>query len=834
MENAYGYNDSELALVEVIAPPTFVSYPANQSGVYGDLPTLTVVTTNAPFTIRWWQGLPPFKTNSVQVQAVQSLGSSYFRKVTNSFQLPRLSPGSYTYWVEAENPSGATHGGAISVQIAQRPLTVLLTVPEGIQYDALPHAATATAMDPVAGGPPIPFPLPITITYLTSGADPSTQAPIRAGNYEVSAVVRHPDFSGTKFNKMRIDKRGLVISAQNMARLEGAENPPLSLLYSGFAGADTSAQIDGLPTVSTLADSTSPPGLYPIRLNGGSDNDYLLEIRDGGLQVLEHPVTVAFASDFSSLPSLVQLEGSAVLEEGALVLTPALDSQLGQMIIPSPDWPLRALHVSFDLSIGSGNGADGMSFNYAGDIVGVADQTPEEGIGTGLSLTADTYNNGDEQVPNLGLKYRGRFVAETVVPELGDGQARRLSLNITSAGLATLTLDGQPLWNQVPLDGWAPLPEWRLSFAARTGGLNDRHVVDNVLIGERANSLYLPQAQQTTSVELRPSLGSALENMVLSIQTNTDPQTATAALVGTQVRFTSNSGQPGHGVITVKATKPDLEALLQFNVTVTHPRLDLLSYSAQTGVGLQLSGEPGAAYYLRKSASLDSSTWSTFAAGSLGLSGLSLLTDQESGDASSLFYQSLSLPPRAPRLIALWRANGDYRDGFGSLHGIPVPSVEFVDGQRDQAFSFDGSERVLKLGGAPVPPPWTLGLWVRRQASPDASSALLADSSTALKLEQWPGTRQVGFTQFGVDDYSFGYVAPLETWVHLTFVGSGSDTRLYVNGELQATHPKSIPLPLGQLGRGLGDRLKGAVDEIRVFGSALSPTAVTDLFRATQ
>ena len=138
---------------------------------------------------------------------------------------------------------------------------------------------------------------------------------------------------------------------------------------------------------------------------------------------------------------------------------------------------------------------------------------------------------------------------------------------------------------------------------------------------------------------------------------------------------------------------------------------------------------------------------------------------------------------------------------------------------------FDGTDGYVQIGAGPISPPWTATFWVKRENSPTGSAALLNDSDTALKLEQWPGTRKVGFTHFGVDDYLFDYTAPTGTWTHLAFVGTTSNTTLYANGVPVDTHGTSLSLPLARLGSPV-DRLKGVVDEVVVWSRALSALEV--------
>ena len=143
-------------------------------------------------------------------------------------------------------------------------------------------------------------------------------------------------------------------------------------------------------------------------------------------------------------------------------------------------------------------------------------------------------------------------------------------------------------------------------------------------------------------------------------------------------------------------------------------------------------------------------------------------------------------------------------------------------GNAGSAIGFDGVAAYLSVGASPLPPPWTAEFWVNRLDAPGYSATLLGDSVTALKLEQFNFTRQVGLTKFGVADYTFNYSAPTNTWVHLAFV-CDTTTRLYVNGVLQDTLMVTNSLPLGRIGfdsSGYPDYLHGTLDEVRVWNVA--------------
>ena len=219
---------------------------------------------------------------------------------------------------------------------------------------------------------------------------------------------------------------------------------------------------------------------------------------------------------------------------------------------------------------------------------------------------------------------------------------------------------------------------------------------------------------------------------------------------------------------------------------------------------------------------------------------LSANLDADGDGVSNGLEQALGMDPLNPSFICApsgildwWPAGGNANDIIGNNNGILQNGTTFAPGKVGQAFSFDGINNSILIGGSPIPPPWTTELWVNRQNSPAYSSVLLADDVTALKLEQYNFTRKVGFTQFGVNDYAFNYIAPIGVWVHLAFVCDGNSTALYVNGLLQDTIDIPINLPLSQLGSdGSGDRLKGLVDEIAVYNRVLSAAEIQAIYNA--
>lgn len=142
------------------------------------------------------------------------------------------------------------------------------------------------------------------------------------------------------------------------------------------------------------------------------------------------------------------------------------------------------------------------------------------------------------------------------------------------------------------------------------------------------------------------------------------------------------------------------------------------------------------------------------------------------------------------------------------------------------ALQFPGTGGFIQLGAPDLPPPWTATLWVNRQNAPGLSASLFSSGNGALKLEQFSGTRKVGFTKFGAADYVFNYSVPAGSWTHLAFVGTPTGVILYVNGVATDTNANSISLPLNRFGGTNAEILNAQVDEVTVWNTARTPQQI--------
>ena len=107
--------------------------------------------------------------------------------------------------------------------------------------------------------------------------DPDTMA--NAGSNQAFILVFEPvDTSNyniiTNRIEVEVNKRKLIIKAEDQIRYKGEENPEFILTYSGFIIMDTISCLDSLPTTFCNADITSDAGFYDIVVSGGIDNNY--------------------------------------------------------------------------------------------------------------------------------------------------------------------------------------------------------------------------------------------------------------------------------------------------------------------------------------------------------------------------------------------------------------------------------------------------------------------------------------------------------------------------------------------------------------------------------
>lgn len=241
------------------------------------------------------------------------------------------------------------------------------------------------------------------------------------------------------------------------------------------------------------------------------------------LSVLAFTTSVqAVNYDFNDglVPAGTSVHGSAqvtatggVGDSGVLRITENLNGQLGAFFIPEINSgnPVSAFEVTYKQRIGGGTccdggtrTADGMSFSFGSDVAAGIFSTAEDGTGSGIRVTFDTWDSGGaDTAPAIdvvvggtvvasqsmdGIRSGGRAPAGPFINDPATGQPMtlftgddfanvliRLNTNNTLDVMYkdVLIFDGISVAGYVPQAG-------NFAFGARTGGANDNHFVDDL------------------------------------------------------------------------------------------------------------------------------------------------------------------------------------------------------------------------------------------------------------------------------------------------------------------------------------------------------------------
>jgi len=191
------------------------------------------------------------------------------------------------------------------------------------------------------------------------------------------------------------------------------------------------------------------------------------------------------------------LFGSAYLNAGALELNSNAAPQIGSLILndPMPGQIISNFTARFKLRLTpiTTPPADGFSFNWATDLTNAA--FGEEGAGTGLTVSFDTYDNGGGEAPAVDIRWNGATVAHRLVP---------LSLLVTGTNFVDVfirlntnaTLDVvygcQSVYAHQPVPGLTGLMGARFGLGGRAGGLIETHTIDDFTLEFGSSNIALP------------------------------------------------------------------------------------------------------------------------------------------------------------------------------------------------------------------------------------------------------------------------------------------------------------------------------------------------------
>ncbi len=154
-------------------------------------------------------------------------------------------------------------------------------------YGSANPALTASYTGFVNGDTAASLDTPATLSTIAVTGSPVGSYPIVASgaidsNYTITFVN----------GNLTVTTATLTITADDQTKKYGSANPALTASYTGFVNGDTSASLDTQATLSTIAVTGSPVGLYPIVASGAIDSNYTITFVNGNLTVTTATLTI--------------------------------------------------------------------------------------------------------------------------------------------------------------------------------------------------------------------------------------------------------------------------------------------------------------------------------------------------------------------------------------------------------------------------------------------------------------------------------------------------------------------------------------------------------------
>jgi hypothetical protein len=282
---------------------------------------------------------------------------------------------------------------------------------------------------------------------------------------------------------------------------------------------------------------------------------------------------VYYADDFDDAAggTGTSIAGHAAYLGGWMRLTDAVNSQDGAFKVDASNVNTNALQVDFKFITGkTSGGADGMSYSFAPDAVTTGGSSVQLGTGSGLSLSFVTYSSNTIK---MNLYYgSGRTNSTTVTGTLLAsntssnalwlGRTANISLTIDNDGKVTVKVDGTTVFNQVQLPaGYAAADKstWYHVFRAVTGGFNDVHAIDDLVIRQSLGAADHTVTGYNATGRSAATVNINVADLPTSTTTAVSSITTSSAISGGSVITDGGSPVTAKGVVWSTTPSPTVE-----------------------------------------------------------------------------------------------------------------------------------------------------------------------------------------------------------------------------------------------------------------------------------
>lgn len=547
-------------------------------------------------------------------------------------------------------------------------------------------------------------------------------------------------------------------------------------------------------------------------------------------------------------------------DSGVLHITDNVNSQSGAFIISNlySGAQISAIAASWDVRLGggSGNPADGYSFNFASDLPqGVSGG--DTGNGTGLSVCWDIFGayTDASPAPAVNIKYKGTIIASALYakPDIQTGSDfRTVLLRVDQDGKLYLSYGERVLFNGLQLPNYAFTAAGQFGFYGRTGGENENQWIDNIKIQatkstgplsitvQPASALVIVGSTATFTVNLSDPAGATYQwsknGSAISAATASAYTTPATTLADSGALFKVVATSPSGSATSSNAVLIVVSPITISNPTVTYNFNDCV-LPPDTILNVVGTGAPGGGGYIA-------------CAGGVGDSGVLHLTDNIN-DVHAAFIMP---DPNTNAFIKALTVHFAVRVAGGS--GRPADGFSFVwapsNNIPDNAtFGENGIGNGLIVGfdtydnasEAPSFNVWYHGTQLANKHV--AYSALSTGDLSADPLQQY-AICFIRVNANGTLDLQYKGNAifaglPLPGYIAMTggrfAIGAqtGGENETHWFDDIQiATTPGLVPVPLGVTRSGIDLRLTWGADGFKLQSTAsLSTPTWTDVPGAT-
>jgi alpha-tubulin suppressor-like RCC1 family protein len=296
--------------------PEITREPTDLNLYWGTPGSFVVVATGAaPLRYQWKKGSTaiPGATNSTYTVGSAQLSDEGFYSVTIS------------------NNYGAVFSRSARLNVIQQVVTPDQITLYGLMgvYTGQPQVVAASSPDFVAAD--------FRIEYESATYPKTTQPPVQAGSYQVTATVVKPGFGGARTATMEIQPAQLTITADSFVRFYGENNPVLTYRFNGWVNGEAEAVLTAPVLISTLADAASNAAIYEIVVSGAVAPNYAITFVAGQLTVLGGLAnTISFPAvspkTYGDAPFLLSATASSGLPVSYLSSDPQIAEVSGNVV----------------------------------------------------------------------------------------------------------------------------------------------------------------------------------------------------------------------------------------------------------------------------------------------------------------------------------------------------------------------------------------------------------------------------------------------------------------------------------------------------------------------